>query len=279
MTIDTDRYAVFGNPIKHSKSPQIHTLFAEQTKQPLIYTAELVETGQFNQAVKYFIKNNGKGLNITVPFKEDAWACATQRSTRAQRAGAVNTLVVKVDGELYGDTTDGVGLVRDLLQNHSIQIKNKDVLIVGAGGAVRGILEEILAQQPASLLIANRTKQKAEQLAKDFSELGSIKGCGLDEINDTSFDIVINGTSASLKGDLPPLPGSIFRENSCSYDMMYAAQATPFMQWSTNNGATTVFDGLGMLVEQAAESFYLWRDVRPETKPVVQHIRNLLINS
>ena len=218
-------------------------------------------------------------MNITVPFKEDAWACATQRSTRAQRAGAVNTLVVKVDGELYGDTTDGVGLVRDLLQNHSIQIKNKDVLIVGAGGAVRGILEEILAQQPASLLIANRTKQKAEQLAKDFSELGSIKGCGLDEINDTSFDIVINGTSASLKGDLPPLPGSIFRENSCSYDMMYAAQATPFMQWSTNNGATTVFDGLGMLVEQAAESFYLWRDVRPETKPVVQHIRNLLINS
>jgi shikimate dehydrogenase len=279
MNTGTDRYAVFGNPIKHSKSPQIHTLFAEQTKQSLIYTAELVETGQFNQAVKHFIKNNGKGLNITVPFKEDAWACATQHSARAQRAGAVNTLVVKVDGELYGDTTDGVGLVRDLLQNHSIQIKNKDVLIVGAGGAVRGVLEEILAQQPASLLIANRTKQKAEQLAKDFSELGSIKGCGLDEINDTSFDIVINGTSASLKGDLPPLPDSIFRENSCSYDMMYAAQATPFMQWSTNNGATNVFDGLGMLVEQAAESFYLWRDVRPETKPVIQHIRNLLINS
>lgn len=277
MMPDIDRYAVFGNPIKHSKSPQIHTLFAEQTKQPLIYTAELVKVGQFNQAVKHFIKNHGKGLNITVPFKEDAWACATQRSARAQRAGAVNTLMVKADGALYGDTTDGVGLIRDLLQNHSIQIKAKAILIVGAGGAVRGVIEAMLSLQPASLLIANRTKQKAKQLADDFSELGNIKGCGLNEINKLDFDIVINGTSASLKGDLPPLPDSIFKNDSCSYDMMYAAQATPFMQWSTNNGATNVFDGLGMLVEQAAESFYLWRNVRPETKSVIRHIRKLLI--
>ncbi len=275
----TDHYAVFGNPIKHSKSPQIHTLFAEQSKQSLIYSAELVENGQFNQALKHFMANNGKGLNITVPFKEDAWACTTQRSARAQRAGAVNTIIVKANGELYGDTTDGIGLVRDLLQNLNIKIKNKDILIVGAGGAVRGVIEIILTQQPASLLISNRTKQKAEQLAKDFFDLGNIKGCGLDEINGLAFDIVINGTSASLKGDLPALPDSIFRDNSCSYDMMYAAQATPFMRWSTNNGATKVFDGLGMLVEQAAESFYLWRDVRPETKPVIKHIRNLLIEA
>ena len=276
MTADTDRYAVFGNPIKHSKSPQIHKLFARQTKQSLIYTAELVEIGQFNQAIKDFIKNNGKGLNVTVPFKEDAWSCATQRSDRAQRAGAVNTLIVKPEGELFGDTTDGIGLVRDLTLNHDIQLNDKDILIIGAGGAVRGVLEAILAQQPTSLLITNRTKQKALQLAKDFSDLGNIKGCGLDEIKNASFDIVINGTSASLQGELPPLPDSIFRKNSCSYDMMYATQATPFMQWSTNNGAIKVFDGLGMLVEQAAESFYLWRNVRPETKPVIQHIRDLL---
>ena len=276
MTQNIDRYAVFGNPIKHSKSPQIHKLFAEQTKQSLIYTAELVEIGQFNLAIKDFIKNNGKGLNVTVPFKEDAWSCATQRSNRAQRAGAVNTLIVKPEGELFGDTTDGIGLVRDLTQNHNIQLNDKDILIIGAGGAVRGVLEVILAQQPTSLLITNRTKQKALQLAKDFSDLGNIKGCGLDEIKNASFDIVINGTSASLQGELPPLPDSLFRKNSCSYDMMYAAQATPFMQWSTNNGATKVFDGLGMLVEQAAESFYIWRNVRPETEPVIKHIRNLL---
>jgi shikimate dehydrogenase len=279
MTQNIDRYAVFGNPIKHSKSPQIHKLFAEQTKQSLIYTAELVEIGQFNRAIKDFIQNHGKGLNITVPFKEDAWSCATQRSDRAQRAGAVNTLIVKPEGELFGDTTDGIGLVRDLTQNHNIQLNDKDILIIGAGGAVRGVLEAILAQQPTSLLITNRTKQKALQLAKDFSDLGNIKGCGLDEIKNASFDIVINGTSASLQGELPPLPDSLFRKNSCSYDMMYAAHATPFMQWSTNNGATKVFDGLGMLVEQAAESFYIWRNVRPETEPVIQNIRNQLINA
>ncbi len=279
MTQNIDRYAVFGNPIKHSKSPQIHKLFAEQTKQSLIYTAELVEIGQFNQAIKDFIKNNGKGLNVTVPFKEDAWSCATQRSDRAQRAGAVNTLIVKPEGELFGDTTDGIGLVRDLTQNHNIQLNDKDILIIGAGGAVRGVLEAILAQQPTSLLITNRTKQKALQLAKDFSDLGQINGCGLDEINETSFDIVINGTSASLQGELPPLPDSLFRKNSCSYDMMYAADATPFMQWSTNNGATKVFDGLGMLVEQAAESFYIWRGVKAETKPVIQNIRDQLMKT
>ena len=279
MTQNIDRYAVFGNPIKHSKSPQIHTLFAEQTKQSLIYTAELVEIGHFNQAIKDFIQNKGKGLNVTVPFKEDAWSCATQHSDRAQRAGAVNTLIVKPEGELFGDTTDGIGLVRDLTQNHNIQLNDKDILVIGAGGAVRGVLEALLEQQPSSLLIANRTRQKALQLAKDFSDLGNIKGCGLDEIKNASFDIVINGTSASLQGELPPLPDSLFRKNSCSYDMMYAAQATPFMQWSTKNGAAKVYDGLGMLVEQAAESFYIWRNVRPETKPVIQNIRDQLINA
>ena len=276
MPDNIDRYAVFGNPIAHSKSPQIHTLFAQQTKQNLSYTAELAEIGEFDSAVKKFIEANGKGLNITVPFKEDAWQSATERSLRAERAGAVNTLMLQADGSLYGDTTDGVGLVRDLAFNHNIEIKDKDILIIGAGGAVRGVLEALLEQQPASLLITNRTKQKAITLAEIFSSLGNIKGCGLDGIDDKQFDIVINGTSASLKGDLPDLPGSIFAANACSYDMMYSAQATPFMQWSTENGATKVFDGLGMLVEQAAESFYIWRKVKPDTKPVISHIRSLL---
>lgn len=273
---NTDRYAVFGNPVEHSKSPQIHTMFAEQTSQSLIYTAELAEIDQFETAVRQFIEDNGKGLNVTVPFKQDAWSIAAKHSDRAARAGAVNTLVLQPDGSLYGDTTDGIGLVRDLMQNHHIQLQDKNILIVGAGGAVRGVLEAILDQRPASLVICNRTKEKAVQLAEDFSNLGNISGCGLDEINDMRFDIVINGTSASLKGDLPPLPNTIFAEDSCSYDMMYAAKDTPFMQWSSDNGAKTVLDGLGMLVEQAAESFYIWRDIKPETKNVITHIRHLL---
>lgn len=273
MTTNIDRYAVFGNPIAHSKSPQIHTMFAEQTGQSLIYTAELAEIGQFDQAVKNFIDHGGKGLNVTVPFKEDAWNCAAQRSPRAQRAGAVNTLKLKDDSSLFGDTTDGIGLLHDLTQNHAVQIKDQDILLIGAGGAVRGVLQALLEQQPASLLIANRTKHKAVQLADDFSDLGAINGCGLDEINAARFDLVINGTSASLQGDLPPIPETIFKPDASSYDMMYSAQATPFMQWSSIHGAKQVFDGLGMLVEQAAESFYIWRGVKPETTPVIEQLR------
>lgn len=276
MSESIDRYAVFGNPIKHSKSPLIHTLFAEQTRQHLVYTAELVEIGQFDSAVKQFIENNSKGLNITVPFKEDAWQLADRHSTRARRAGAVNTLKLEDDGSLYGDTTDGVGLVNDLIQNHHIQVEDKSILIIGAGGAVRGVLQAILEQRPASLFIANRTAEKAVQLSKDFSDLGNITGCGLDEIKDQRFDVVINGTSASLQGDLPAIPTTVFDERTCSYDMMYADEATVFMQWSKQNGAVQVYDGLGMLVEQAAEAFYIWRNIRPETNTVIKQIRNSL---
>jgi len=200
----------------------------------------------------------------------------SKHSKRAQRAGAVNTLKLEDNGDLFGDTTDGIGLVADLIQNHNIQIKDKDVLIIGAGGAVRGVLEALLEQQPASLLIANRTAQKAVQLADDFSDLGNINGCGLDAINDSSFDVVINGTSASLQGELPQLPDTIFNLNACSYDMMYAAEATPFMKWSAQCGVKNIFDGLGMLVEQAAESFFIWRGVKPETKAVIENIRKSL---
>ena len=220
MTPDIDRYAVFGNPVAHSKSPQIHTLFAQQTGQSLTYTAELAEIGQFEPAVRNFINNNGKGLNITVPFKQDAWKIASTLSERAQRAGAVNTLTLQEDGTLFGDTTDGIGLVRDLVQNHHVSLMDKDILVIGAGGAVRGVLEPILEQNPTSLLITNRTAHKAVQLADDFSDLGNIKGCGLEDTQSTysheDFDIVINGTSASLQGDLPALPDSIFRKSDRS---------------------------------------------------------------
>lgn len=280
MTKDSDRYAVFGNPVAHSRSPQIHKQFAAQTKQTLKYTAEHIEIGQFEQSVHNFINDNGKGLNITVPFKEDAWRCADKLTERAQHAGAVNTLILQSDNTLLGDTTDGIGLVRDLTQNHHIVLHDKDILIVGAGGAVRGALEAILEQKPASLLITNRTRSKAVQLADDFSKLADkgtiLNGCGLDEISDTDFDIIINGTSSSLHGDIPALPATIFREGSTSYDMMYAARATPFMSWSAEHGVKNIFDGLGMLVEQAAESFYLWRNVKPETEPVIKLIRKLL---
>ncbi len=268
-----DRYAVFGNPIAHSKSPQIHRLFAEQTGQRIEYTAQLAEIGQFETAVRNFIQHNGKGLNVTVPFKEDAWRLADHHSERAQRAGAVNTLVLQDDGRLFGDTTDGVGLARDLTKNHLVELEAKKILLIGAGGAVRGVLEALLAHRPALLVVANRTKSKAVQLMNDFADLGNIQGCGLDELKGQSFDVVINGTSASLHGDLPPLPDALFNTNASSYDMMYAASATPFMVWSTKQGAGRVFDGLGMLVEQAAESFYLWRKVKPETQNVIKTIR------
>lgn len=268
-----DRYAVFGNPIAHSKSPQIHTHFAEQTDQQMIYTAELAEVENFENRVREFVANNGKGLNITVPFKQQAWELATQRSPRADRAGAVNTIIVKQDGSYYGENTDGTGLVRDLTENHQISLKDKRILILGAGGAVRGVLEPILNKHPAEVLIANRTLSKALQLAVDFADLGKISGCGFDELEGESFDIVINGTSASLHGDLPPLPNGLFNDNASAYDMMYAAHPTVFMEWAEQHGATKVLDGLGMLVEQAAEAFTLWRGGLPETKPVIDAIR------
>jgi shikimate dehydrogenase len=275
MSDSIDRYAVFGNPIEHSKSPFIHTRFAEQTGQQLIYTAELVEAGGFNQAVARFAENGGKGLNITVPFKQDAWQLATQRSQRAQRAGAVNTLVIHGTGDYFGDNTDGVGLVRDLVNNHGLQLEGKTILIIGAGGAVRGVIEPLLASKPAALTIANRTKEKALQLAKDFSDLGNIKACGLDEFGNSSYDIIINGTSASLSGELPALPAALITENTFCYDMMYATEPTPFMHWARQQGAKHVADGKGMLVEQAAESFRLWRGCEPETAPVIEALSKL----
>lgn len=275
MSDKIDRYAVFGNPVEHSKSPFIHARFAAQTGQQLEYTAECVEPGDFEDAVARFAENNGKGLNITVPFKQEAWQLATRRSERAERAGAVNTLVIHGKDDYYGDNTDGVGLIRDLTINHGLQLEGKHILIVGAGGAVRGVIEPLLRTRPASLTIANRTKEKALQLAHDFGDLGNIRGCGFDEFGSNRYDVIINGTSASLSGEVPALPAALIHENTFCYDMMYATEATPFMRWAQQQGAKGVADGKGMLVEQAAESFRIWRGCKPDTAPVIAALRDL----
>ena len=270
-----DRYAVMGNPIKHSKSPLIHRLFAEISNQNLSYEAMLVAEEGFTEAVDTFRRSGGKGLNITVPFKEQAWQLATQRTERAELAGAINTLSFK-ENEIAGDNTDGVGLVRDILKNHQGCIKNKRVLIVGAGGAVRGVLAPILAEQPAELVLVNRTVSKAQGLARHFRDYGEILPCGFDDLEGDSFDCLINGSSASLSGQLPPLAPTCIGPQSWCYDMMYGADKTPFNSWAENQGAAKVMDGLGMLVEQAAEAFFIWRGVRPETSPVIEELRKQL---
>jgi shikimate dehydrogenase len=269
-----DKYAVFGNPIAHSQSPDIHRQFAEQTGQDLSYSKQLVAEDGFEAAANEFFASGGKGLNITVPFKQDAYAYVARTTPRARRAGAVNTLSLQADGTILGDTTDGVGLVSDIVNNLGWEIRHKRVLILGAGGAVRGVLEPLLEQQPQHLVIANRTVDKALQLSKGFAEFGYLLGCGFDMLGEQQFDFIINGTSAGLQGELPPLPDSLIDASGTTacYDMLYGAEPTPFIQWAAQRGAQ-VSDGLGMLVGQAAESFALWRGVRPETSPVIADLR------
>lgn len=273
----SDLYAVMGNPINHSKSPQIHSTFAEQTDQDLIYSAILVPLEKFKDEADSFFRN-GCGLNITVPFKEDAWQYADTYSSRALRAGAVNTLIKKEDGSVHADNTDGMGMVRDITINNACPIAGKRVLVLGAGGAVRGILEPVLEEKPLAVVVANRTVSKAQNLAKDFADLGDISGCGFEQI-EGQFDLIINGTSASLSGELPPVPESVIHAETTCYDMMYGAEPTVFNQWAASLNAAATLDGLGMLVEQAAESFNLWRGIRPESSPVIQSIRQSLLVS
>ena len=268
----TDLYSVMGNPINHSKSPQIHSQFAAQSQQDMLYTAQLVPLEGFNDAADKFFRHGGAGLNITVPFKEDAFRFAGAHSERAKRAGAVNTLKKLEDGTIFADNTDGVGLVRDLTVNNSVTLTDKRILLLGAGGAVRGVLQPLLEQKPAELVIANRTVSKAQQLAADFADLGNVKGCGFEE-TEGSFDVIINGTSASLSGELPPVPPTAVSDTSVCYDMMYGSGLTVFNQWAHNMGAANTLDGLGMLVEQAAESFALWRGERPQTQDVIAELR------
>jgi len=267
-----DDYAVMGNPIGHSKSPAIHAQFARQTKQAINYTAIHVDLGGFEQAVGNFVASGGKGLNITVPFKQEAWALADERSERAERAGAVNTLIFK-DKKIIGDNTDGIGLVRDLLDNKKLELQGRRILLMGAGGAARGVLLPLLILQPAQLVIVNRTAEKAKDLADAFADMGKVVGCGYAALAGQSFDLIINATAASLQGEMPPLPEGVIAAGGACYDMMYGSEPTAFMNWCQQQGADRIYDGLGMLVEQAAESFYLWRGVRPQTNEVIESLR------
>lgn len=272
----TVRYAVFGNPIKHSKSPLIHTAFARQTDQALRYDAMLIPEDGFAAGVSSFLDDQGRGLNVTIPFKEEAWALAEQRSARAELAGAVNTLYRNHDGQLCGDNTDGVGLVTDIVANYGGRIEGADVLILGAGGAVRGVLEPILAAKPKRVVIANRTLSRAETLRGIFADYGDVSAVSFEQLQGEQFDLVINGTAASLQGEVPPLPDDLLKPKAWCYDMMYSAEPTAFNLWAEAHGAEKVIDGLGMLVEQAAESFFIWRGVRPATGEVIQELRRQL---
>lgn len=269
----TDLYAVIGNPIAHSKSPLIHMEFARQTGQDISYTAILAPLDGFAETVREFVRRCGKGINVTVPFKQEAWKLTTELTERAAIAQAVNTLRFD-NGRIFGDNTDGAGLVRDIRENRGFAIRDSQVLLMGTGGAARGVLQPLLAQYPQSVTIANRTVEKALQLQQQFADFGNVKGCGYAELAGRQFDLVINATSSSLQDELPPLPPGIFTPQTLAYDMMYGRGPTPFLSFARHQGAGLMADGLGMLVEQAAESFYLWRGVRPATAPVIAMLKS-----
>lgn len=268
-----DKYLVFGNPIAQSKSPLIHQMFAEQTQQNISYSKKQPAEAEFKTEVAAFITAGGKGANVTAPFKEQAMQMCDQLTDRAASAGAVNTLSF-ADGKIYGDNTDGIGLVNDL-KNHHVQLSNKKILLMGAGGAARGVILPLLAQNPELITIVNRTTGKAEQLAAGFQD-EKISAISYEQTAKTTFDVVINATSASLSANLPDLsPACITCETVC-YDMVYGAQLSPFLKWCSQHKSKLQIDGLGMLVGQAAESFYIWRKVKPQQTQVLAKLRSQL---
>lgn len=274
--MNVDHYCVFGNPVQHSKSPLIHAMFAQQTGQHIDYQTSLVPLDSFAAAVQKFMSEGGKGANVTVPFKLEAFALAHELSARAKMAGAVNTLSF-VDGRIIADNTDGIGLVRDITHNAATQISGKRILLLGAGGAARGALLPLLQEQPSSLTIANRTLSKAEELrelatSSGYTQVEAKSWQQLAVNSATGFDVIINATSASLHSEVPPIPAHVFKPASLAYDMMYGDTITSFNQYASQCGAMTR-DGLGMLVEQAAEAFLIWRGVRPDTTNVLRHLR------
>lgn len=273
----TDRYAVVGNPIAHSKSPLIHAEFARQTGQDMAYIALLAPLEDFAGTVKKFQAEGGKGLNVTVPFKLEAFGLLGPGDTLSERAHfaqAVNTIKFEEGGRLYADNTDGVGFVRDVTQNLRHSITDKRVLLMGAGGAARGVVLPILMEKPSQLVIANRTMSKAIELAGTTKKYGHVLASDYEQLAGRQFDIVINATSSSLSDALPPLPQSVFAPGALAYDMMYGKGLTPFLLFAQANGAEHLADGLGMLVEQAAESFFLWRGVRPQTQSVITLLKS-----
>lgn len=267
-----DRYAVMGYPVAHSRSPVIHRLFAVQTGQNLHYELLEVEPKQLESAIKQFARTGGKGLNVTLPHKSEVTRFVDEMSERASTAGAINTLVFK-EKEIYGDNTDGVGLIRDLTANLEIDLEGANILILGAGGSTRGIVAPLLDEKPGAIVIANRTADKATALAEYFSSQGPVSAISFKNIRTPpDFDLIINATSAGVKGEALPYPESAISKYTVCYDLSYSMRMTPFSKWAREHGAAKSYMGWGMLVEQAAESFYLWRGVRPDTAAVLKQV-------
>jgi shikimate dehydrogenase len=267
-----DRYALVGHPVEHSRSPLIHQLFARQTGQHLTYEVIDAEPASFETAVRGFGAAGGKGMNVTVPHKEAAYALMDELGEAAAEAGAVNTISIK-NGRLRGDNTDGVGLLRDLTTNLHQPVAGRSVLILGAGGAARGILGPLLDAKPREIVIANRTRWRADELVARFAGRGVLRAVTFDELALLGpFDILINATSAGLKGETPPFPPGIVGPKSFCYDLVYSVSDTPFVTWAKQHGAERAVQGWGMLIEQAAESFRIWRGIRPDTAPVLKQL-------
>lgn len=263
-----DVYGVVGHPVSHSRSPFIHGLFARQTHQRMVYRKFDVGPDAFRAWVHEFFRSGGRGLNVTLPHKQAAAALAAELTPRAERAGAVNTLSSRGD-HIMGDNTDGAGLVRDLRTNLDVDVAGASILILGAGGATRGVLAPLLMLDPRYIIIANRSPERAQALAGTFGDLGSVRGCGFNELDPTPFDIVINATSAGLTGDMPAIEPGIIGPATLCYDFVYGRHGTPFLRWAEERGCERRASGWGMLVEQAAESFQIWRGMRPETQGVI----------
>lgn len=271
-TTTIDRYGVMGYPVSHSRSPVIHRLFALQTGENIQYELLQVSPEKLQVAIRQFQRTGGRGLNITVPHKSEVAKIVDQMSERAATAGAVNTLSFK-DGEIYGDNTDGIGLLRDLAVNLGMDLEDSRILILGAGGATRGIVGPLLEMQPASIRIANRTLDKAQALADHFSQSGNVSACRFNAVPvSENYNLIINATSAGVKGDSPPYPAAAISEKTFCYDLSYGLKPTPFSVWAREAGAAHSVMGWGMLVEQAAESFKIWRGIRPDTAPVLKQM-------
>jgi shikimate dehydrogenase len=274
MNPTPDRYAVIGYPVKHSWSPFIHGMFAKQTGQSLTYSRLEIAPADLEEQVATFFANGGRGLNVTVPHKQTAVLLTRFRTPRAEIAGAVNTIAAQSDG-LLGDNTDGAGLVTDLTRNLGLTLKGARILLLGAGGAARGVLGPLLGEACDYVEIANRDGARAAQLATEFATLGEVRGCGFDAITSTGhFDLVLNATSASLQETIPPVPPGVISPTTLCYDMAYGKGDTVFTRWAKNAGAGRAETGWGMLVEQAAESFFLWRGIKPDTRPVLDAVKN-----
>jgi shikimate dehydrogenase len=271
----TDRYAVIGNPVAHSKSPEIHAAFARQTGEDIVYERILGDLEHLDMDIDEFAAEGGVGLNVTVPFKERAFEMCDTLTPRARDAGAVNTLTL-APGDIAGDNTDGAGLVRDLARNQGFGFHGARILLLGAGGAARGVVRPLLAQSPGCVIVANRTAPRAHAIAAAVATAGNVRGCGLDELDGERFDLVINATAAGLKAQVPEIPDDCLADGGWVYDMLYADEPTRFMRWGREHGAGRALDGLGMLVEQAAESFFVWRGVRPDTGPVIAALRGAM---